>query len=326
VPAEPGGDPGYAARHGSLALARRLMGRAFVPTSRGAAFLWIAVGYLVALAAGIAVVQAWPGAPSATWQRVAVADVAATVVIFVFSVLFDNSSFYDAYWSVAPIPIAAWLAGSGAAAGGWTPRRVVVVALVAAWGVRLTWNWARGWSGFGHEDWRYVDYRKKTGSAYWLVSFAGLHFMPTVTVFLGMLALWPALTSTAPLGALDAAAALVTVAAIVIEATADAQLRAFRLQAGHAPGQIMHVGLWARCRHPNYLGEISFWWGVYLFGLAGDLHAWWWTLVGPVWITAMLVTISIPLIDRRSLARRPGYAEHIRRVPALLPRLGRPPT
>jgi steroid 5-alpha reductase family enzyme len=142
-------------------------------------------------------------------------------------------------------------------------------------------------------------------------------------VFLGMLALWPALQSTAPLGLIDAAAVLVTAGAIVLEATADAQLRAFRLQGGHAPGQIMQTGLWARCRHPNYLGEISFWWGLYLFGLAGDRRAWTWTLVGPAWITIMFATISIPLIDRRSLARRPGYAEHIGRVPALLP-LGRP--
>lgn len=295
------------------------MGRAFVPTSRGAAFFWIAVGYLAALAAGVAVVRAWPDLPS--WQRVAAADVAATVVIFVFSVLFDNSSFYDAYWSVAPVPIAAWL---GAAAGNWTPRRLVVVALVAAWGVRLTWNWARGWSGFAHEDWRYVDYRKKTGSAYWLVSFFGLHFMPTVTVFVGMLALWPALGSDAPLGPLDVAALVVTAGAIAIEATADAQLRAFRRDV-RDPGRIMDVGLWSRCRHPNYLGEISFWWGLYLFGLAGRRHDWWWTLPGPVWITVMFVTISVPLIDRRSLARRAGYAEHMKRLPALLPRLRRPP-
>ncbi len=297
-------------------------GRSFIPSSRAAGLALIAIGYVVALAAAAGVLWAWPNAPS--WQRAAVADLVATVVIFGFSVLTNNSSFYDAYWSVAPIPIAAWLAGD-VAAGGWTPRRALVVALVAAWGVRLTWNWARGWTGFAHEDWRYLDYRRKTGRAYWLVSFLGLHLMPTVTVFLGMLALWPALLSPAPLGWLDAVAAAVTAGAIVLEATADAQLRAFRQRPGHEPGQIMHVGLWARCRHPNYLGEVSFWWGLFLFGLAGDLHAWWWTLVGPVWITTMFVTISIPLIDRRSLARRPGYAEHIRRVPALLPRLGRPP-
>ena len=37
------------------------------------------------------------------------ADVAATLVVFLFSLLYRNSSFYDAYWSVAP-PIPA---GSG---------------------------------------------------------------------------------------------------------------------------------------------------------------------------------------------------------------------
>ena len=40
-----------------------------------------------------------------------------------------------------------------------------------AWAVRLTWNWARGWTGLGHEDWRYVDIRSATGALYWPASF-----------------------------------------------------------------------------------------------------------------------------------------------------------
>jgi steroid 5-alpha reductase family enzyme len=304
-----------------MSLARKThppLGRPWIPASRAGALTFIAFGYALAFVAALAVARAWPTAP--TWQRAAAGDLAATLVIFVCSVLCDNSSFYDPYWSVAPIPIAAWLAAD---AGPWTPRRLAVVGLVAAWGLRLTWNWIRGWSGFGHEDWRYVDYRHKTGRAYWLVSFFGLHFVPTVTVFLGLISLLPAVGATAPLGALDLVALAVTGGAILLEATADEQLRAFR-QHGQGPGRIMNVGLWSRCRHPNYLGEISFWWGLFLFGLAGSPRDWWWTLPGPLWITIMFVTISIPLIDRRSLARRPGYAEHMRRVPALLPRRRRP--
>src|SRR5262249_15545800 len=149
-----------------------------------------------------------------TWARIAAADAVATLVVFAFSLAVDNSSMYDPYWSIAPIPIAAWL---GAVSDGLLVRRVVVVALVCLWGARLTWNWVRGWSGLGHEDWRYVDLRGKTGAAYWLVSALGLHLMPTVTVLAGLLSLQPALGGTAPLGPLDLVAFLVTAGAVLLE-------------------------------------------------------------------------------------------------------------
>ena len=77
-------------------------------------------------------------------------------------------------------------------------------------------------------------------------------------------------------------------------------------------------GVWAWCRHPNYLGEVGFWWGIFLFALAAGWTNWW-TIVGPIAMTVLFVGISVPLMDRR-MRRRPGYAEHVERVPALIPR------
>lgn len=286
--------------------------------SRAAAFAWVVVAYAVAGLVAALVANACGGAP--TWVIVAAADGAATVAVFVFSRIFDNSSFYDPYWSVAPMVIAPALALGAAAPGVPLARQILVIVLVLVWGARLTHNWARSWRGLGHEDWRYVDLRRTMGRAYWLVSLLGLHAMPTLSVLLGCLALLPALcTGTRPLGALDALALVITAGAIGIEATADEQLRTFRHK-NAVPGRIMASGLWGRCRHPNYLGEIGFWWGLFGFALAADPAAWW-AVAGPLFITGLFVFISIPLIDRRSLARRPGYAEHIARVPALVPRL-----
>jgi len=281
--------------------------------SRAAGFAWVALAYAVAGVAAYGVVRcapvAWP-----LWRVVAAADVVATVVVFAFSVVLDNSSVYDPYWSVAPMAIAPALAAVGEAP---LARKVMVVALVLAWGARLTYNWARGWTGLAHEDWRYVEQRRH-GRAYWPVSFVGIHMMPTVLVFGGCLSLFPALvTGTAPLGVLDVAAFAVTAGAIVLEGLADEQLRAFRLS-GPAPGTILETGVWAWSRHPNYLGEISVWWGLALFALAGDRGAWW-CLAGPAAITLLFTFVSVPLLDKRSLARRPQYAEHMARVPALFP-------
>jgi len=198
-------------------------------------------------------------------------------------------------------------------------RKVLVLVLVLAWGARLTYNWARNWRGLGHEDWRYVEYRRLR-RRYWLVSLVGFHFLPTVWVYLGCLSLLPALvTGTHPLSILDGLAFTVTTGAIVLETVADEQLHGFRL-ASPAPGRIMDEGVWALCRHPNYLGEITFWWGLWLFAMAAD-PSFFWTVVGPVSITLMFVFVSTPLIDRRSAQRRPGYRAHMESVPALLPRL-----
>lgn len=245
------------------------------------------------------------------------ADIAATLVVFAVSMVVRNASVYDPYWSVAPPVIAvAWLAWPG---GGTPLRQGLVVALILLWGVRLTANWVSTWGGLGHEDWRYRQLRETRGRVpWWLVNLGGIQLMPTLVVFLGLLSVWPAMTvGDRPLWTLDALAFAVTLAAIALEATADRQLHRFAADPANQ-GRIVADGVWRFSRHPNYLGEIGFWWGMWLFGLAAA-PGWWWTVIGPLGMVLLFVTVSVPLMDRRSLARRPGYADHMRRVPALLP-------
>ncbi len=275
--------------------------------------------YVVAIAAGGAVAWALRGKP--LWLSIAAADFAGTVVIFGFSRALDNSSVYDAYWSIAPMAIATGLFFFTGPVGGSSARRFLVLLLVLGWGARLTWNWIRSWTGLDHEDWRYVDLRQKTGSLYWLASFFGLHLFPTVITYLGGLAMFPSLsTGRDPLSIVDGAAVVIMGGGALLEATADAQLRKFRLQ-NRSPGQIFAEGLWSLCRHPNYLGEMLFWWGLFLFGFAADASSWW-MVVGPLGVTGLIAGISVRMIDQRSLARRPGYAEHMKRIPAFFPRIG----
>ena len=230
----------------------------------------------------------------------AAADLIATLVVFAFSVGYDNSSLYDPYWSVAPLPIAIyWSAASG-------PRQILLLALTALWGVRLTGNWAARWRGMRDEDFRYQEIRRRTGRLYWPASFVSIHLMPTIWVFLGLLPLYPALARPSPITALDFVALVVTAAAIAIEATADRQLRVF-LRTRRAS-----------CRHPNYLGELLFWWGLFLFGMAAQ-PAWAWSVVGPLSITLLFALISVPWMDRRLLLRHPAWAQTMKSLPALLP-------
>jgi steroid 5-alpha reductase family enzyme len=244
----------------------------------------------------------------------AVADLVATLVVFGFSVGYDNSSLYDPYWSVAPLPIALYWT---ATAGGPGLRQILVLALIALWGARLTGNWVARWRGIGDEDFRYQEIRRRTGRLYWPASLVSIHLMPTIWVFLGLLPLFPALARPSPITLPYVVALVVTAAAIAIEATADRQLRVF-LRTRRDPEATLDKGLWAYCRHPNYLGEVSFWWGLYLFGVAAA-SAWAWSAVGPLCITLLFVFVSVPWMDRRLLLRHPAWAQTLKSLPALLP-------
>ena len=235
----------------------------------------------------------------------ALADLAATLVVFGFSVRRDNSSIYDPYWSLAPIPIAAFWASC--APTGPTVRASVVLVLVSVWGVRLTANWVARWRGLEDEDFRYAEIRTRTGRLYWPVSLLAIHLLPTGWVFLGLVAAWPALgTEGRAPTLLDALALAVTAAGIAIEALSDLELRRF-LRSRRDPSAVLQTGLWRLSRHPNYFGEISFWWGLWLFGIGAD-PGWAWSVIGPLSITLLFVLVSIPWMDRRMLSRHPGWA------------------
>ena len=298
------------------------VGRQPAAMSRATAYAVTAVTYVAAGLAALLVVVATGG-----WHPLAVtlaADLVATVVVFAATAAVANASLYDPYWSVAPsFAVAGWVVYDHATGAGAVPaRQALVLVLVLLWALRLTLNWAVSWRGMDHEDWRYVQLREQTRGVvpWWLVSLAGIQLMPTLVVFAALLAVWPAVAVPgAPLGPLDAVAALVTASAIVVEAVADRQLRRFTGDPANR-GAVIDRGLWRHSRHPNYLGEIMFWWGLWLFGLAAA-PGWWWTVAGPVLMVLLFTVVSVPMMDRRSLQRRPGYAGHMRRVPGLFPRL-----
>jgi len=253
---------------------------------------------------------------SNTYLTILYLDIIATVIVFIFSVLFKNSSIYDPYWSVAPPVIATYLVFLNPE--GNSVRQWILLILIFFWGIRLTLNWARGWKGLIHQDWRYTDISIKTGLMYWPVSFLGIHLMPTIFVFLGCLPLWYALTAANNIQFLDFLALTITLGAIIIEWMADQQLWIFRKKA--ISGQIMNTGLWSVMRHPNYFGEITFWGGMFLFGIAASGVVAAWTGIGFLGMVLLFNFISVPIMNKRNLARRPKYTEYMKITPALWPR------
>ncbi len=283
--------------------------------SRTKSFLVIAATYVVACVVVVGVI-AWSDWHP-VWQLV-VAYYLAAAATYVVIRMFRNGSVFDAYWSV--IPPVAGVAFAVSSEGAVGPRQVLLLVLFGLWGLRLTYNWAVGWPGMHHEDWRYVMYKDKGVMPRWAVDATVVTGFPTMQLVLGSLPLVPALVrGQNGFGWLDVVAAVVMAVALGIETLADEQLRNL-VRSNPPAGAILSTGLWARVRHPNYLGELGVWLGLFLFALAAD-PGWWWTGVGFVAMLSMFVFASIPMLDERSLERRPGYGEHMKQVPALLPRV-----
>ena len=265
---------------------------------KGGSLAVVALAYVTA--AGGAWLAAYAVGPHRPAWALGLGYLVAALVIYAWSLAVDNGSMFDAWWSVLPPLAAVWLAHA-ATDGVPGLRTALVLIVVWVWGIRLTSNWARDWPGLDHEDWRYLELYTKGPKP--LISLVAVHLFPAAIVFLGSLPLVPALVwGHRPVGPLDWAAAAVGLGAVALEFVADEQMRRFART--KRPGEVMDRGLWRYSRHPNYFGEILFWWCLWLFALAAD-PAWWWTVAGPAAMVVMFLTASIPMLDERSRRAAP---------------------
>ena len=280
---------------------------------RSGSLLYVAMVYVLAVTAAWLV---WHYAPLHPQLALLAGLLAASAVTYAAILYADNGSVFDPWWSLLPPFVALWLTGLSDAAS-LTPRQVAVLAVVWFWGVRLDMNWVRGWPGLHREDWRYVDLAAEWPLPGWAVRAIAVVGVPTLIVTLGCLPLHPALVlGDAGFHLLDGLALALGIVATALELTADEQMWSFART--KQPGELMDRGLWRLARHPNYLGEICFWVSLWLFALSASPGAWW-TGIGALAMVLMFRFASIPMLDERSAARRPGFAEYAARTPALVP-------
>jgi steroid 5-alpha reductase family enzyme len=239
--------------------------------------------------------------------RLLLADVFATVIVFIFSLIFANASVYDPYWSVQPpVILGVVLIKCGASLFGWS-----VFAAVLLWGLRLTANWAYNFKSFEYQDWRYTMLKEKTGRLYPFVNFLGIHLFPTLVVYLCIVPAVIAVHEGATLNFFSAPFLLLSFAAPVFQGIADIQMHRFRNDKSPDRGNFIRTGLWKKSRHPNYACEILMWWGIawtsfFSMPVSG---ASWFLLCGALVNTFMFLFVSIPMADKRQ-SLKPGFDEY----------------
>jgi steroid 5-alpha reductase family enzyme len=247
-------------------------------------------------------------AATATWVA------ASMFVLWLLSLRLRDASIVDVWWGpgfVAITAVAAWAAGAA------QPRALLVLALVALWGLRLGAHLHLRNRGKG-EDPRYVAMRRRWGARFPLVSLATVFALQGALMWFVSLPFQMVQLAPGPgLGALDALGVLVFAVGLGFEAVGDAQLARFKADPANA-GRVMDRGLWRYTRHPNYFGDCLAHWGLYAIALSSPYAVW--TLASPALMTFLLLRVSgVALLERSIGQRRPEYAAYQRRTNAFFP-------
>ncbi|TRO82296.1 DUF1295 domain-containing protein [Trichloromonas acetexigens] len=201
-------------------------------------------------------------------------------------------------------------------AGVYPPRGLLVSALVLVWGIRLAAHIHSRDRGKG-EDKRYRKWREEWGK--WFVLRSFLQVFMLQGVLLVMVALPVIFVNQAPpvpLGWFDLLGLAIWLTGFTFETVGDRQLLNFIRDPANK-GKLMTSGLWRYTRHPNYFGEVTLWWGIWLMTLA--LPGGWLTIIGPITITFLILQVSgIPMLEKH-YEDRADFQEYKRRTSAFFP-------
>jgi steroid 5-alpha reductase family enzyme len=243
----------------------------------------------------------------------AVALLGYMLVLWLASLRLRDVSIVDPAWPVGFV-IVAWLAF--ALGDGCEGRRALMAALISVWGARLgAYLLARKLRERG-EDPRYTAMRDRARASFPLVSLASVFLLQGALIFIVSLPAQGAAPRPDALAALDWAGAGVWAVGIFFEAVGDQQLARFKADAANR-GRIMDRGLWRYTRHPNYFGDFTVWWGIYLLALSTGSA--WWTIAGPLVMSTLLLRVSGRDLLEARMRERPGYADYVARTSSFFP-------
>ena len=270
------------------------------------------VVYALAAVMGCFIFLAFKSIGLNDFLAVLIADVIATVFVWLMGVIFKTASMYDPYWSLQTLCIYLALLFYH---NNWNLGTVLLLAAILIYSVRLTANFIIGFDSLSYIDWRYKMLHEKSGKLYPIVNLLGICMFPTIVVYLCTL---PTIVY-ANIGyftLFDIIGISIVLIGVLLEFVSDIQMKKF-IKIRTSRSEVINIGLWKYSRHPNYLGEILIW-----FGVAAVLiithYVYWYLFVGAVVNLLMFLFISIPMEENHLKEYKENYDDYLKTTSPLL--------
>jgi steroid 5-alpha reductase family enzyme len=243
------------------------------------------------------------------------AILATLTLVWMLSVKLRDASIADVCWGSGFV-LLAWVYCLLSAT--LTPRAWVVATLVTVWGTRLSVHIFRRNRHSG-EDPRYQAMRTSQGPAFWWRSLFTVFWLQGAILWFVALPILVAVRAAAPLEltAIDGLGVVLFLIGFGFEAVGDYQLERFKADPSNK-GRVLDRGLWRYTRHPNYFGDATLWWGLYVIACATP--GGWLTVLSPFLMTVLLMRVSgVTLLEAGLTKSKPHYRAYVARTPAFFP-------
>ncbi len=235
---------------------------------------------------------------------------------FIVGQLLKNNAVVDPLWGLGFV-VVAWY--TIARSPVLSLNHIVVTLLVTIWGLRLFKHLVKRLKNTG-EDWRYKEWRTKWGKHALWRAYLQVYLLQALLMFVIVQpVIYVNSHDVSTLGWwLLCIGFIIWNIGYFFESTADRELREF-LRYTSNKGKVMEQGLWQYSRHPNYFGEATMWWGIWIIAM-GSLPFPWWTIISPMAITYLLLFVSgVPLLEKKMLQNK-SYQAYAKKTSKFIPR------
>ena len=244
-----------------------------------------------------------------------ISNTISTIVIWFIGFLIDTASAYDPYWSVQTpvIYICLLIKYKNLNVG-----NLIYLQLILFWAIRLTYNYTKTFHDITYIDWRYEQIRETTGKFYQIINLLGICLVPTIIVYAASIPSFLFVIDNLNIEYIQFIGFIVILMSVIIEMKADIDIHEFKKIRTNR-NEIIRIGLWKYSRHPNYFGEICFWYGIAMVYIFCDFIKNWYYIFGAVLVNALFLGISIPLAEKNLRKYKEGFDEYKKNTSMLIP-------
>ena len=241
--------------------------------------------------------------------------VIAATMLWIVSVFIKNASIVDPFWGLGFLIAGVFYFYK---TDGLEIRKLIVLTLLAIWGLRLSIYLA--WRNFGKgEDFRYQQFRKDYGEKrYWWISFFQVFLLQSVLLWLISAPLLSAqfYSGGNDLNYFDYAGILIWIIGFMFEAGGDIQLARFKSDLNNK-GKVLNTGFWKYTRHPNYFGDVTVWWAFGLFSVAAGDYI---PLLSSLLMTLLIIKVSgVAMLEKTLKTTKTEYKDYVENTSAFFP-------
>jgi len=272
------------------------------------------ISYVISIIIGIVSFNILEEYINNIYLKIFIADVVATIIIWIIGNIFKTASVYDPYWSVQTVVISiALIINKGQLSLG----TIIYLIPVILWAIRLTYNFIKTFNDLSYIDWRYKMLKEKTKFFYPVVNLLGIHLVPTIIVFLASMPLFYYIVNDLSFNYLSVIGVIIMIIAVGFEYIADNNMHKF-IKTRKSRSEINRTGIWKYSRHPNYFGEILFWYGMAVYLILPNINLWYFIL-GAILNNALFLFISIPMAEKKMMQYKDNFLEYKKEIRMLIP-------